>query len=136
MHIISTSDQSIIYIPRTTPATTYLTADSTLVTVDSTLYTADVISQNTPYTYILTDEQKKVATTGTLEVALYGNYYTSTLDFSSVDGHFYTLELKYGSNVQYRGKLFCTDQTEFDKYTTQDGVYSAVSSTNTYEIVE
>ena len=136
MHIISTTDKSIIYIPRSVPSQNALTADSTLISADSTLYTADRISENTPYTYTLTDEQTKVATTGTLAVVLSGNYYTSTLDFTSIEGRYYTLELAYGAAIQYRGKLFCTNQTELDKYSTQNGLYTANSSTNQYAFVE
>ena len=63
------------------------------------------------------------------------------LDFSPAqgisitEGRFYTFRIKEGNTELYRGKIFCTDQTDFEKYTTINNTYSETesSSTNQYK---
>lgn len=55
-------------------------------------------------------------------------YMTLSGVFSLVEGRFYTFEVLDGSTLIYRGKIFCTSQTDYDKYTTNDGVYTEEQS--------
>jgi hypothetical protein len=36
--------------------------------------------------------------------------------FSLVEDRFYSFEVKDGSNVIYKGLIFCTNQTDYDKF--------------------
>jgi len=43
---------------------------------------------------------------------------------------FYGMKVFDGSNLIYRGRVFVTSQTEYDKYTTNEGVYTEETSYN------
>lgn len=56
------------------------------------------------------------------------NYSVFTADFGTLtEGDFYTLEVKNGSSVIYKDRVFCTDQTinqsNNDYYSVNDGEY-------------
>jgi len=48
--------------------------------------------------------------------------------FTLVEGRFYKFDVLDGSSLIYRGKIFCTDQTDYDKYSVNDGVYTEEQS--------
>ena len=50
--------------------------------------------------------------------------------FSLTEGVFYGMKVFDGSNLIYRGRVFVTSQTEYDKYTTNEGVYTEETSYN------
>ena len=53
-------------------------------------------------------------------------------DSFPVEGRFYTFKA-YANNGQtlcYQDRLFCTSQTDFEKYTTNEGVYTEETSYN------
>lgn len=53
-----------------------------------------------------------------------GNYTESTNSFNLIEGVKYSLEVVSDSNdIVYRDMIKCTDQTEYDKYNTQEGDY-------------
>lgn len=108
------------------------TADTTLYTADTTLFTADMTTSAPTYAFIIVDEQTKAVITGQLEIDIAGNYTSGELLFTPIENHFYTIELKAGAEVAYRGKIYCTNQTPFDTYTTQNGTYTALAGTNEY----
>ena len=49
---------------------------------------------------------------------------------------FYLLEVFSGVNLIYRGRVFCTDQTNFEKFTVNAGVYDQeTAGDNTFVII-
>lgn len=40
-----------------------------------------------------------------------------------------------GTAELYRGKVFCTDQTDFDKYTTNENIYSEYEKAEANEYI-
>jgi predicted small secreted protein len=48
--------------------------------------------------------------------------------FSLVENRSYSFEVKDGSEVIYRGLIFCTDQTDGEKFFVQDGDYTSETS--------
>ncbi len=70
-----------------------------------------------------------------------GNYMTFTIAFGTLtEGDFYTLEIKDGTVVIYKDRVFCTDQTvnqvNNDYYSVNDGAYTTEDSfDNDYIIV-
>ena len=45
-----------------------------------------------------------------------------------VEGRFYQFTVYDNDGVQYKGRLFCTAQTEYDKYTVNENVYTQEQS--------
>ena len=45
-----------------------------------------------------------------------------------VEGRFYQFTVYDNDGVQYKGRLFCTAQTEYDKYTVNENVYTEEES--------
>jgi hypothetical protein len=70
-----------------------------------------------------------------------GNYMTFTIAFGTLtEGDFYTLEIKDGTVVIYKDRVFCTDQTvnqvNNDYYSVNDGEYTSEDSfDNDYIII-
>jgi len=70
-----------------------------------------------------------------------GNYMTFTIAFGTLtEGDFYTLEIKNGTAVIYKDRVFCTDQTvnqvNNDYYSVNDGEYTSEDSfDNDYIII-
>ena len=48
--------------------------------------------------------------------------------FSLVENRAYSFEVKDGSEIIYRGLIFCTDQTDGEKFFVQDGDYTSETS--------
>ena len=51
------------------------------------------------------------------------------------EGNFYTLEVKNGSEIVYKGKIFCTNQS-ISTYSVNNNEYTSYSSTNDYVTYE
>ena len=48
--------------------------------------------------------------------------------FSLIEGNQYSFVVKDGTNEIYRGMIFCTDQTDLDKYFVNQGEYTSEDS--------
>jgi len=98
MHILQVSDsiQSIVVIPRTYPIS---------VTIE------------------VTDESKNTTSSPSVSVSNSNGYMTISGVFTLVKSRFYTINVFDGTDLIYRGKIFCTDQTIFDKYSVNEGEY-------------
>jgi len=111
MHIIKTSDKNIFYVPR---------------------------SEDTTVVLRVTDEQTNVTgTKETLTATKVGNFMRITPTFTFVEGRNYTLSIgNSGDSAEiYRGKAFCTNQTDLDKFTTNKDVYTEYDKTNANEYI-
>jgi len=111
MHIlqVSASPQSITIIPRSFPAS---------VTIE------------------LVDESTNTTATPTVTVASANGFMTLTGTFSLVNSRFYGLKVFSGSNLIYRDRVFVTSQTEYDKFTVNQNVYTEETSyDNEYIII-
>ena len=113
MHIIKPQQaQTIRFIPRITSVSpNYKIVDQS----ENKDVTSDVLSASGTYsngivTFIINFKD--------------GNY--------PVEGRFYTFEAYNSSSgeVHYKGTLFCTAQTEYDKYTVNQNVYTQEESYN------
>lgn len=105
MHIVSTSSQVIKCIPR-----------------DKTL----------SLTLEIRDEQTRETTTKAITGTISGNFLQFDLDFTCVEGNYYTIKLKDGSDLKYYGMVFCTNQSNPDAYKISEGEYVSPSTDNTY----
>jgi len=101
----STSPQDLIVIPRT-----------------SSPYTDLVLT--------LTNENTKVSTAYNVTADYLYGYMTISNAFTLTEGTFYTFKIEDNGDLIFRGKIFCTDQTEFDKFTVNDGEFTEPSATD------
>ena len=61
-------------------------------------------------------------------LSISGGYMTLTGSFSLKEGNQYGFTVKDGSTIIYRGIIFCTDQTNLDRYTVNSGEYTHETS--------
>lgn len=87
-------------------------------------------------TVIITDDQTNVPVTIEDWDFVEGEYY-STLEaqFNLVENHFYNLVIKDGSNVVYRDRIFCTDQS-LVQFSVNNGKYISSTTSNTFIVYE
>jgi len=103
MHILQVSDssQSIVIVPRSFPSSVTLQ---------------------------LIDESKNTTATPSVSVASADGFMTLTGTFSLVNGRYYGLKVLDGSTLIYRDRVFVTSQTEYDKFTVNQNVYTEEQS--------
>ena len=84
----------------------------------------------------ITDEQTNVTTVIDLISVIYGDYYTTILAlFELIENHNYTLTLKEGTSVMFKGKIFCTDQELFT-FSVNNNKYISNATTNEFIVYE
>lgn len=103
MHIlqVSASPQSITIIPRSFPAN---------VTIQ------------------LIDESTNTTATPAVTASSANGFMTLTGTFSLVNNRFYGLKVFQSANLIYRDRVFVTSQTEYDKFTVNQNVYTEETS--------
>ena len=81
-------------------------------------------SAESSVTFELTDKSKRTTSAISVSVSNLNGYMTVTGSFSLVEGRFYSFAIKNGSVIIYRGSIFCTDQTNFNTFDVNSGVYT------------
>lgn len=84
----------------------------------------------------ITDEQTNVTTTITIASKTVGDYiYTITATYALIEAHTYTLVLKYGTNIIYKDRIFCTAQP-LVTFSVNNNQYVSNSTTNDFIVYE
>jgi len=84
----------------------------------------------------ITDEQTGVTTNVTITSSVTGSYYDSiTATFSLEENHFYTLTLKQNTDIVYKDKIFCTNQS-IPTFSVNNGQYVVNTSNNDFILYE
>ena len=84
----------------------------------------------------VTDESTNTTATISITSSASNDYYeTITASYTLVEGRFYTLEVKNGSDIVFKGKIFCTDQT-VSTYSVNYNNYTQHTTTNDFIIYE
>lgn len=102
MHIVTTTDKKIYFVPR---------AFDTSVSVK------------------ITDEETNVSTTESLTATKEANYLHITPSYTFVEGRYYSFRVS-GSNEIYRGKVYCTNQTDLEKFSVNNGEFTYYEDTD------
>ncbi len=102
MHIVTTSDSTIQFVPR---------------------------AYDTSLSVIVTDEETNTSATESLTGTRNTNFMRITPSYVFKEGRFYTIRVT-GTDEVYRGRVFCTDQTDYEKYTINQGQYTQYDSDN------
>ena len=74
-------------------------------------------------TLSLTDKSTRTTSTVSVSKTSEGDYMVLTGTFSLKEGNQYAFRVKDGSTEIYRGLIFCTDQSNLDKYFANSGEY-------------
>jgi hypothetical protein len=84
----------------------------------------------------ITDDQTNVTQTVAISSSSTGNYVNNiTASFALVEGHFYNLVLKNGSNVLYKDRIFCTAQN-IATFSVNNGEYVSNVTNNDFIVYE
>ena len=88
------------------------------------------------YTIKINDEKtnKEVFSQTTTSFTANDYYYQYSNTFTLVQDTFYTLEIKQGSNLIYRDKIFCTNQT-ISSYSVNNNEYTVHSTENEFIVL-
>jgi hypothetical protein len=102
MHIVSTTDKKIYFAPRATGVS---------VSVK------------------ITDEETNISRTFDTYASQSGNYSEIFLD-EVVEGRYYTIRISSDGNEIYRGKVYCTNQTDLEKFSVNSGEFTYYEDTD------
>ena len=83
----------------------------------------------------LTNENTNTTATINPTITESQGYMSLSAEFSLVSGTFYSMKVFKGSNLIYRDRVFVTSQTEYDKFTVNQNVYTEETSYNNEFIV-
>lgn len=87
-------------------------------------------------TIVITDEQTNASATITTFTPTVGDYYdTISAIFSLEQNHFYSIKILDGSDVLYRDKVFCTNQS-IASFSVNNGQYTTNPTNNDFIIYE
>lgn len=109
MHIVKTDNQLLQIVPRS-----YTTGNVVVM---------------------VTNETTNTSQQETITPVLSGNFMQITGTFTFAESIFYYFVVSQGSNEIYRGKIYCTDQTDLEKYTTNQGQYEIYEKANANEYI-
>ena len=83
----------------------------------------------------ITDDQTNTEVQVTISSSVQGDYFdTINATFSILENHFYNLEIRNGTTVVYKDKIFCTNQA-VDSYSVNEGKYTSIPSNNEFIII-
>ena len=92
--------------------------------------------QDTYNTLQITDEQTGITTNVTITTNVIGQYYnTITATFSLKENHYYTLTLKQNTDIVFKDKVFCTNQS-IPTFSVNNGQYIVNTSNNDFILYE
>lgn len=104
-------------------------------TLESTSCVQQALNDLDGVTLYLTNENTNTTATINPTITESNGYMSLAAEFSLVSGTFYGMKIFKGSNLIYRDRAFVTSQTEFDKYTVNQSVYTEEDSYNNEFIV-
>lgn len=108
-----------------------------ILTTSTSPQTFKFIPRNKTYDGLyITDESTNVETTVSISSNATNDYYESiTATFALVESRFYKLVIKNGTDIVYRGRIFCTDQT-ISNFSVNTGTYTPNVTTNDFIMYE
>jgi hypothetical protein len=84
---------------------------------------------------ILRDEETNIETEIACVFSIDKYYVTTSVILPIKESKYYTLTIKDGTNIVYRDKIFCTNQT-LETYSINKDAYVQHATTNEYKIYE
>jgi hypothetical protein len=108
-----------------------------VLTTDTTPQTFVFIPRSSTFdTVEITDDQTNETVSLEEWEFIEGDYYsTLEAEFTLVENHFYNLEIKNGTDIIYRDRIFCTDQS-IVSFSVNNGQYVSNTTGNTFIVYE
>ena len=108
-----------------------------ILTTSTSAQTFSFIPRSLTYDGLyVTDESTNTTSTISITSSASNDYYeTITASFTLIEGRFYTFEVRNGSDVVFKGKIFCTDQT-VSTYSVNNNNYTQHTTTNDFIMYE
>jgi hypothetical protein len=139
MHIVSTTNKKIYFAPRSFGVAKQIddiNAYISRVETDSGYLEAeacvleDVRELNDIEVSVsITDEETNTSTTSTIDARREGNFFFITPEYTFKEGRYYTIRIT-DSNEIYRGKVYCTNQTDLEKFSVNSGEFTYYEDTD------
>lgn len=105
-------------------------------TLEATTCAQQAVQDLDGLTVYLTDESANTAQEINPKVTEANGYTYLEAEYDLTEGVFYELKVVLDGQVIYRGKVFCTAQTDYEKYTVNAGQYQAEQTNqNNYIII-
>lgn len=139
MHIVTTTNNKIYFAPRSfgvakqirdlSDFQSRVEADNGVVSsIECAL--EDVRELNDIQVSVrITDEETNTSTTSTMDARREGNYFHITPDYTFQEDRYYTIRIT-DSNEIYRGKVYCTNQTDLEKFSINSGEFTYYEDTD------
>jgi len=108
-----------------------------VLTPSTTPQTFSFIPRNNTFNQmVITDEQTNIPLAVAISSSTTGNYInTITATFGLIEGHTYTLVLKFGTNIIFKDRIFCTAQP-LVTFSVNNNQYVSNSTTNEFIVYE
>ena len=108
-----------------------------VLTPSTTPQTFSFIPRNNTFNQmVVTDEQTNIPIVVAITSSTVGNYInTITATFGLIEGHTYTLVLKFGTNIIFKDRVFCTAQS-LVTFSVNNNQYVSNSTTNEFIVYE
>jgi hypothetical protein len=108
-----------------------------VLTTDTTPQTFVFIPRSSTFdTVEITDDQTNETVSLEEWEFIEGDYYSILqAEFTLVENHFYNLEIKNGTDIIYRDRIFCTDQS-IVSFSVNNGQYVSNTTGNTFIVYE
>ena len=90
----------------------------------------------TSYSVVIVDESLNDTSTSTVSGTVTDGLLTINVTYNFIEGRYYSLKIyRSGALITFQ-KVYCTDQTDFDKYSVLEGYYTQPTKTATEYIVK
>jgi hypothetical protein len=86
-------------------------------------------------TMVITDEQTRTSTSYNITITQLDYYAVIAKIITLEEGHSYTLTVYDGSDIVYKDKIFCTNQTA-QTYSINNGAYTENTTNNEFIVYE
>lgn len=139
MHIVSTTNKKIYFAPRSfgvAKQINNLNSYSQRVESDNGEIESiecaleDVRELNDIEVSVsITDEETNTSTTSTIDARREGNFFHITPTYDFKEGRYYTIRISDSSEI-YRGKVYCTNQTNLEKFSINDSQFTYYEDTD------
>jgi hypothetical protein len=105
-------------------------------TLEAAACTQQAVQDLDGLTVYLTDESANTTQEINPKVTEENGYTYLEDEYDLIEGTFYELRVQLGQSIVYRGKVFCTTQTDYEKYTVNAGQYKPEQTNqNNYIII-
>lgn len=139
MHIVTTTDTKIYFAPRSFGVAKQITSLSdyqSRVEADNGVVSSigcaleDVRELNDIEVSVrITDEETNTSTTLATDARREGNFFYITPAYTFVEGRYYTIRITDEAEI-YRGKVYCTNQTNLEKFSVNSGEFTYYEDTD------